>query len=190
MAVPRTAFVMAALCAAVAAPLPAGVLDPPGPPGPTMKTLAQIPPVWGLALDASDGEPNGCNSTRFTCVLGTAAVLDNETGLVWERAPVNLFGNNWQSTRSECAQSSVGSRGGWRLPSLTELTSLLVDLPPEAPLQVFPAGSAVPFWTMTAATGQPARAWAVTPAGMPERRLKSQSLFRWCVRAPAVLAEY
>ena len=190
MAVTRTAFVMAALCAAVAAPSPAGVLDPPGPPGPTMKTLAEIPPTWSLALDATNGGPDGCNSARFTCVLGATGVLDNETGLVWQRAPLNLFGQGWEDSRRSCAGSSQGSRGGWRLPSLTELTSLLVDLPPEAPFQVFPVGSTVPYWSMTKVMGEPTRAWAVTPAGVTERRPRNQALFMWCVRAPAVLSEY
>jgi hypothetical protein len=190
MAVPRTAFLMAALCAAVAAPPPAGVLEPPGPPGPTMKTLAEVPPTWSLMLDASNGAADGCASTRFTCVLGTAGVLDHETGLVWQRAPVNLFGFSWADARSACARASTGSRGGWRLPSVAELTSVLVGLPADAPFEFFPANSAVPFWTMTAVADQPARAWAVTPAGQAERRAKSQALFDWCVRAPGPLSEY
>jgi hypothetical protein len=188
MAVPRTAFAMAVLCAAVAAPSPAGVLDPPGPPGPTMKTLAEIPPTWSLLLDATNGGPDGCNSTRFTCVLGTSAVLDHETGLVWARTPVNLFGSGWADSRLSCVEATIGGRGGWRLPAVTELTSLLVDLPPDAPFLLLPA--TVPYWSMTAVAGQRTRAWAVTTTGQAETRPKSHTLFLWCVRGPGPMSLY
>ena len=52
------------------------------------------------------------------------AVRDNETGLVWEKSPnggvINLAGA-WQ----HCARREVGGRMGWRLPAMSELTSLM-----------------------------------------------------------------
>src|SRR5262245_29501247 len=53
-------------------------LDPPGPPAPTMKTLDELQPVWNRVLPDND---------RFQLVMGDVAVLDKETGLVWQRVP-------------------------------------------------------------------------------------------------------
>jgi len=39
------------------------------------------------------------------------AVLDQETGLVWERQPSNQ-NVAWSNARLACAQKSVGGRGG------------------------------------------------------------------------------
>lgn len=44
-----------------------------------------LPPTWDKLLDSTNGDEDGCNSDRFICVMGDRAVLDNETGLVWDR---------------------------------------------------------------------------------------------------------
>lgn len=102
----------------------AGDLEPPAPPGPTMKSLDEIPPTWSQTLDSTDGEPGGCNSSRFKCVLGGVAVLDMETGLTWERTPSNTY-TQWLNSIDACLQKYVGNRGGWRLPRAEELFSLI-----------------------------------------------------------------
>ncbi len=102
-----------------------GPLDPPGAPVPTMKTLHQVPGSWSRALVANDG-PDTCHSSRFLCVLaGDAAVLDAETGLVWERVPSAVAQVNWAAARNNCRALALGSRKGWRLPSEEELATLL-----------------------------------------------------------------
>ena len=55
------------------------------------------------------------------------AVLDRETGLVWERSPNVSPTRNWSDSRQICVDKNVGGRRGWRLPSIHELTSLLDD---------------------------------------------------------------
>src|SRR5882672_6754171 len=66
------------------------------------------------------------SSTRFIVLanMNSDAVLDRETGLVWEKAPSGAA-RTWHDARSFCANKSTGGRKGWRLPSLPEMTSLL-----------------------------------------------------------------
>ena len=56
--------------------------------------------------------------------FNSEAVLDRETGLVWERKP-STENMAWSNARLFCAQKAVGGRGGWRLPSFSELASLV-----------------------------------------------------------------
>ncbi len=66
-------------------------------------------------------------STRFIVLsnFNSDAVLDRETGLVWERSPVSILGTDWFTAVSACERLIVANRFGWRLPSVQELTSLV-----------------------------------------------------------------
>ena len=88
---------------------------------------------------------------------GGAAVLDRETGLVWERSPVK-GGFGWSSAVSTCVARRTGNRFGWRLPTVNELASLFDPsatnvpfLPSGHPFGDFPTGS-TDFWTVTPGT--------------------------------------
>ena len=80
------------------------------------------PPAWYQTL------PSG---QRFAMVMDGQAVLDRETGLVWEKSP-SMDTTNWLGAQSYCIYLTTGGRLGWRLPTIQELASL-VDLSVSAP---------------------------------------------------------
>src|SRR6202030_435310 len=51
--------------------------------------------------------------------FASAAVLDRETGLVWERSPSQTAGF-LEAALTRCKQLTTGGRGGWRLPRVEE----------------------------------------------------------------------
>ena len=95
-------------------------------PGPYYAT-----PSWDQQLPAA---------TRFIVLSnwGGAAVLDRETGLVWEKSP-STSTKNWNIAQCYCNTLAVGNRMGWRLPTIQELTSL-VDPSVPSPGPTLPAG--------------------------------------------------
>ena len=183
-----------------------GPLDPPGPPASTMHTLADTPPSWDQVLDSTNGStgglpgqlPNGCNSDRFKCVMNYTqcasvcfavypAVLDEETGLVWQRAPSTILAD-WTGAQFECEVSASGRRRGWRLPTWAELNTLhdpggAMDpaLPSGSPFSVS-AGQV--FWTSTVVSPASNSVYVqqVTPGfavgGQPVTGTENY----WCVR--------
>ena len=56
--------------------------------------------------------------------FGGNAVLDRETGLVWETTP-GATNRAWGVALGACYGARTGGRGGWRLPKMEELTSLI-----------------------------------------------------------------
>jgi len=79
---------------------------------------------WDKKLDSTNGDANGCNSDRFTCLWNNTAVRDNETGIVWERSP-NTNTRDWYSAIRHCANREVGGRKGFHLPMREELATLV-----------------------------------------------------------------
>lgn len=174
----------------------AGPLDPPGPPTTgTMKTLDDIPGSWDRMLSAT----GGCTSERFTCVLsGGNAVLDKETGLVWEKAP-SISSLEWYQAVDVCVTKLVAGRRGWRLPTVQELYSLKDST--QSPTKL-PAGH--PFvgisgmhWSAT--SGSPyvfgplgtmshsLTGYAVDFSGSGDglfNRVNTSLMQAWCVRGP------
>jgi hypothetical protein len=64
------------------------------------ESIVPPPPDKNKTLPANDGGPDGCNSSRFKCVMGGEAVLDKQT-------------------------VEIGNQKGWRLPTKEELITLL-----------------------------------------------------------------
>lgn len=65
---------------------------------------------------------------RFKIVMNGEAVLDDETGLLWERNPDIRGGSEifwiWKNAEHACLTKIIGNRKGWRLPTVWELSSL------------------------------------------------------------------
>ena len=103
------------------------------------------------------------NATQRFEVLeefNSEAVLDKETGLVWERRPTKKA-VTWPSARLMCAQKAVGGRGGWRLPAFNELASLVDPAVTDPTVPRLPAGNPfqdvqpVAYWSATVFADQP-----------------------------------
>jgi hypothetical protein len=145
---------------------------------------------WDQVLPAAD---------RFVVLAGfnNEAVLDKETGLVWEQSPAATPAT-WGGVggaRFECTRRVTGGRKGWRLPSFTELSSL-VD-PSVAPGPTLPPGhpfsTALPvfYWSSSMDAGNHTAqgaliltgAWGVDfSKGEVGTLLKTFAGFVWCVR--------
>jgi hypothetical protein len=144
-------------------------------------TLTHLPGAWAQDIAAAE---------RFQLVLGGTAVLDRETGLVWERT-VTTTNVLWSEAVRTCGNLSLGGRKGWRLPSLEELTSLVDPsrsnpaLPAGHPFASVLAGSGF-FWTSTSSPDDSSGAFYVyMPNGSASTINKTTPLVglaRWCVR--------
>jgi len=118
---------------------------------------------------------------------GGAAVLDRETGLVWQRSPFMLRAASLGAALEICLDISTGGRFGWRLPSAHELSSLFdpssatnPPLPSGHPFLNIPSGS---YWTATASLLSPGFAYQVaTNNPLPILVDASLPSFFWCVR--------
>ena len=155
----------------------AGSLEPSAGPGPTMKTLDEIPPTWNQKLPAAQ---------RFTIVMDGEAVLDKETGLVWEKSP-DATKRIWHFAADDCYKKTVGGRKGWRLPTVEELASLIdttqsnPTLPSGHPFQNVQSDY---YWSSTAYVFDPNYAYNVSLAnGTVVAGVKLSAMFyMWAVR--------
>ncbi len=143
-------------------------------------------PSWDQTMPAA---------SRFVVLanFNSEAVLDRETGLVWQQNP-SSFTTTWfaaQDTAAGCPAIVTGGRSGWRLPRLDELqtltTGVFTNLPAGHP---FGANAQGTFWTsnssvFSSSSATVAIVWAVggganaVAGGQP----KSSAYRSWCVRS-------
>jgi len=136
-------------------------------------------------------------STRFIVLsnFNNQAVLDRDTGLVWERSPSSGAAFGQASASIICWRKTTGGRQGWRLPRAEELTSLADPSNTTIDQVHLPAGH--PFINPTAFYGAADKPTATvgiwvtfldTFGGTPGARVEFENLddqFRseWCVRS-------
>jgi hypothetical protein len=148
--------------------------------------------------------PPGPPARRFVVLasMNREAVLDRETGLVWERNPAKSTHDTTDSAQYSCLDRDVAGRRGWRLPSVPELMTLMGPAvgPTEAALvanhpfdlsNVYNHGSIVSvpeFWTTTMKlirdhdrdlTAMYVRLDGLVTSG------GADNFWAWCVRGPA-----
>ncbi|HLE88305.1 MAG TPA: DUF1566 domain-containing protein [Candidatus Brocadiaceae bacterium] len=135
-----------------------------------------IPPAWYQKLPAAE---------RFQLVLDNAAVLDKETGLVWEKSP-DTTRRNWADAIYYAYDKTVGGRKEWRLLTVEELASLVDPtqsnpaLPSDPPFTNVQSGG---YWSSTTSVGNTSGAWGVYFGnGNVYYDGKSGSGCVWCVR--------
>jgi hypothetical protein len=129
--------------------------------------------------------------------FGGAAVLDLETGLVWEQSPETAPGFttavDWYNAHLSCLFRTVGGRKGWRLPLTSELASLIDPtqsnpaLPSGHPFSNVQSSLVPPFllyWSATTDPSAPGGAFSVffSGGGFVSNALKTGSHHLWCVR--------
>lgn len=118
--------------------------------------------------------------------MASAAVLDRETGLVWERSP-SISTLTWSNARTECTVRTTGGRKGWRLPSVHELASLVDPthsepaLPPGHPFSDVQSSL---YWSATTNADDAVGAWGVSfnNGSVGSDGKSDSSVFVWCVR--------
>jgi Protein of unknown function (DUF1566) len=154
-------------------------------------------PAGAVPLESWDDKiPNARERFKVLSEFDDQAVLDRETGLVWERTLRGSF--PWGPARVNCTASTVGNRQGWRLPSVHELSSLVdpsqgglgnVALPPGHPFISIPPAF---FWSATFDVEHPGSVWIVSFAA-PGASMTTElhnGLPTWCVRGPSDAHSY
>jgi hypothetical protein len=100
-----------------------------------------------------------CRPTRFETRQAEGVVRDLATGLTWEHTLDTTRMFTWDESAARCA-----ARGpGWRVPSLTELQTIIDDAReyPAIDESIFPGTPRVVFWTSTPHAESVGTAWYV-----------------------------
>jgi hypothetical protein len=106
------------------------------------------------------GGAAGTPAQHYSVANGT--VRDEYTGLTWQQATDGMM-RPWADTRTYC-QTLPLAGGGWRLPGMKELQSLIDETRTDPAIDpaAFPDTPGEPFWSATPALGFPGSAWRVS----------------------------
>lgn len=110
-----------------------------------------------LGHRASADAPQG----RYT-IVGDGTVGDTKTGLTWQRT-IDTGSYTWANGKNYCAGLSVNG-GGWRLPSVGELQTIVDDsvLSSSAIDTVAFPNTQITFWSSSPVAGNSSSAWGVS----------------------------
>ena len=147
------------------------------------------------ALDVRSWDQRIDDATKRYVVLAAfnnQAVLDKETQLLWQRQAMGAM--SWFNAMNNCLQSNAALRSGWRLPSFSELSSLLgtgARLPSGHPFTGLPSNGF--FWSATAdsdASRAYSRQMVYLDPVYVYRAPKTNSAYVMCVRGPGAEGGY
>jgi len=163
-----------------------------------MRTKKILTAIFALGLAAAaaraqnlkswDDKISGSGRWKVLSDFNNDAVLDKETGLVWERSPATATGNQ-PAQATACVTSQVGGRMGWRLPTIFELATLidpsqaLPALPLGHPFLTAPVNDVI--WSSTSSDAVSGDGWLLhANNGAINLALKTTAARVWCVRGP------
>jgi len=161
----------------------------------SMPTSAQNPSGWDRVIS------NAAARFKVQAQFNNEAVLDQETGLLWERSPGDTNGDgiadesdgvDWYAAHLYCNDRVIGNRKGWRLPTIQELASLVdpaAAAPPHWPVPALTPGhpftvSIESYWSATGTALYSGCAWSMfLGSGKVHRVPRTQPTLPWCVRS-------
>jgi Protein of unknown function (DUF1566) len=114
--------------------------------------------LWPMPNAPSSGLPH----PQSYDATASGGVLDNVTGLMWQRR-VDPLSMTFDDANALCDRAELGGYRDWRLPSRIELVSILdlVEIQPSIDRDAFPRTPSDWFWTSSVASDSPAEAWYV-----------------------------
>ncbi|GKS59442.1 hypothetical protein YTPLAS18_29690 [Nitrospira sp.] len=151
----------------------------------SMVLILPMAPQDGKAFGPSVSQPRFQSLNEFE----GEAILDTQTGLIWERAP-HPRPTAWYRAKSDCGVKVVGGRRGWRLPSFFELMTLVEpSLSGRTGVPLLPAGhpftrvSGAVYWSSDTPGLDRTRAYIVDfLAGDVATLAKTATAGLWCVK--------
>ena len=127
-------------------------------------------------------------STHAWCAVlednGDGTVTDSKTGSTWQQVDDDTL-RNWEEAQSYCADLDLGGKTDWRLPTPTELASIVVyqGVNPTIDETLFPSTKASGYWSETSMAGNGWQAWYVDfYYGPVDVSRKTESHYVRCVR--------
>jgi Protein of unknown function (DUF1566) len=105
---------------------------------------------------------------RYTIDAAAGLVTDRRTGLIWQH-PANVSTYTWDQAASYCRGLRIGGSGGFRVPTLKELMTLIdpTRRNPAIDIAAFPNTPSEWFWTASnrASAGPAAVSFATGGSG-------------------------
>ena len=139
---------------------------------------------WDRTMDCTK---KTCPRFLVLTNMNSEAVLDRETGLVWEQSP-DIHAYEWRVALARCGGLTKGGRLGWRLPTIQELASLIEatqsthSLPSGHPFSYVQLNNDSFYWSANTSVDISTGAWGMYFSVGPFVLDKGTSGYVWCVR--------